>query len=95
MEELDAGQCPGREDLMTAQTMLRDPGPATDQAAGRGRTRDTLHAYEADQQDVPLADRRSQGGDFCFCGAASVRGRPYCEFHIGIGSPRQPPGKGA
>jgi hypothetical protein len=30
----------------------------------------------------PIGDPRKE--DFCFCGATSVRGRPYCELHCGI-----------
>jgi GcrA cell cycle regulator len=30
-----------------------------------------------------LGARDPRSADFCFCGATSVRGRPYCNFHLG------------
>jgi GcrA cell cycle regulator len=67
------------------EEMLRDPGPQRIEPpaeAARPSTRCTLMQLTSRTCRWPIGDPRS--ADFCFCGATSVRGRPYCDFHLGV-----------
>jgi GcrA cell cycle regulator len=69
---------------MTEETMLRDPGPQQIEplAEPPPGTRCTLMKLTRRTCRWPIGDPKK--GDFCFCGATSVWGRPYCEFHLGV-----------
>jgi GcrA cell cycle regulator len=69
---------------MTEETMLRDPAPQQIEplAEAAPGTRCTLMKLTRRTCRWPIGDPKS--GDFCFCGATSMRGRPYCEFHLGV-----------
>jgi hypothetical protein len=73
------------DDLTTEKTILRDSGrqqigPLAEAAPG---TRCTLLELTSRTCRWPIGDPKKE--DFCFCGATTpVRGRPYCEFHIGV-----------
>jgi GcrA cell cycle regulator len=67
------------------EEMLRDPGPQRIEPpteTARPSTRCTLMQLTSRTCRWPIGDPKR--GDFCFCGATSVRGRPYCEFHLGV-----------
>jgi hypothetical protein len=71
---------------MTEETMLRDPGPQQIEplAEAAPGTRCTLIKLTSRTCRWPIGDPKRR--DFCFCGATSVRGRPYCGFHLGVAS---------
>jgi GcrA cell cycle regulator len=73
------------EEPPMTEEMLRDPGPQQIEPPAEAAwpsTRCTLMQLTSRTCRWPIGDPRS--ADFCFCGATSVRGRPYCDFHLGV-----------
>jgi GcrA cell cycle regulator len=70
------------EEMTLRETMLRDPEAAP--VAADIPRRQGLAFMQLTRRTCrwPIGDPRKE--DFCFCGATSVRGRPYCELHCRI-----------